>query len=54
MPQLNLDFLDIPVPPTCLWDNLTPQHQQLLIETLGRLMIQAAAPANAPQEPAHD
>jgi hypothetical protein len=54
MPQLNLDFLDIPVPPTCLWDHLPLPHQQLLIETLARLMIKAAASTSAPKEDSHD
>ncbi len=55
MPQLNLNFFDIPLPQTCLWEELNHQQQQLVIETLARLMIKAAvAPGNPQQEPAND
>lgn len=54
MPQLKLHFLDIPVPQTCLWESLDNALKQLVIETLARLMLQAAIPASHPKEPAHD
>jgi hypothetical protein len=54
MPQLKLNFLDIPVPQACLWESLNNQQQQVVIETLARLMLQAAVPANDPKEPAND
>ena len=41
MPQLNLNFLDIPIPETCLWEELDEEHRQLVIETLARLMVKA-------------
>lgn len=53
MPQLNLNFIDIPIPETCLWEELDDQHQQLVIETLARLMLKAIRTGN-PQEPAND
>jgi hypothetical protein len=49
MPQLNLNFLDIPIPETCLWEELSDQHKQLVIETLAHLMLNAVRPGN-PQE----
>jgi hypothetical protein len=54
MPQLKLNFLDIPVPQACLWESLDHAQKQLVIETLARLMLQAAVPANDPREPAND
>jgi hypothetical protein len=53
MPQLNLNFLDIPVPETCLWKELDDEHRQLVIETLARLMLNAARTAT-PRETAND
>jgi hypothetical protein len=41
MPQLNLNFLDIPIPETCLWEELNDEHKQLAIEVLARLMVNA-------------
>jgi hypothetical protein len=54
MPQLNLDFIDIPIPQAYLWESLNNEQQQLIIETLARLMVNAAVPANDPKEPAND
>jgi phenylpyruvate tautomerase PptA (4-oxalocrotonate tautomerase family) len=54
MSQLNLPFLNIPIPQTCLWEELNHQQKQLVVETLARLMIKATAPAGNPQEPAND
>jgi hypothetical protein len=53
MPQLNLSFIDIPVPETCLWEALNDEHKQIVIETLARLMINAARNVN-PLEAAND
>jgi hypothetical protein len=55
MPQLSLHFIDIPIPQQCLWEELHPEQQQLIIETLARLLLKAAAatPA-APKEMLHD
>ena len=54
MPQLNLNFIDIPIPETCLWEELNHQQQQLVIEVLARLMLKAAVQTGHPQEPAND
>jgi hypothetical protein len=53
MPQLNLNFLDIPIPETCLWEELDDEHKQLVIETLARLISNAVRNAN-PLEAAND
>jgi hypothetical protein len=53
MAQLNLNFIDIPIPETCLWEELDGEQKQLVVETLARLMIKAARTGH-PQEPAHD
>jgi len=34
MPQLNLNFNDIPIPETCLWEQLDDQQKRIVIETL--------------------
>jgi hypothetical protein len=54
MPQLNLNFLDIPVPQACLWESLDNKQKQLVIEALARLMSKAAVPVNDPKELAND
>ena len=41
MPQLNLNFNDIPIPKTHLWDEFGDEQKHLLIETLARLLVQA-------------
>lgn len=41
MPQLNLNFNDIPIPETCLWEQLNDQQKRIVIETLARLLVQA-------------
>ena len=53
MPQLNLNFLDIPIPETCLWEELDDEHKKLVIETLARLMVNSVRTGN-PQEAAND
>ena len=56
MSQLKLHFIDIPIPipQTCLWEELNNQQKQLVVETLARLMIKATAPTGNPQEPTND
>ena len=54
MSQLNLPFLDIPIPQTCLWEELNSQQKQLVVETLARLMVKAATRTGGPQEPNND
>ena len=41
MPQLNLNFLEIPVPETCLWEQFDDAQKRIVIETLVRLFVQA-------------
>jgi hypothetical protein len=53
MPQLNLNFTDIPVPETCLWEQFEDQQKRILIEILARLLLKAAQ-ANEPQEKSND
>lgn len=54
--QPYLSFLDLPVPETCIWEQLTMQQKTTVMDTLTRLMIKAAS-ANMPtqqQEQEHD
>jgi hypothetical protein len=41
MPQLNLNFTDIPIPETHLWEPFDDQQKRIVIETLARLLIKA-------------
>lgn len=41
MPQLNLNFNDIPIPETHLWEQFDEDQKQVLIETLVRLLVKA-------------
>lgn len=41
MPQLNLNFTDIPIPETHLWEQLDDERKPIVVETLARLLIQA-------------
>jgi predicted Fe-S protein YdhL (DUF1289 family) len=41
MPQLSLNFIDIPVPETCLWEQFEDEQKRIVIETLARLLVQA-------------
>ena len=43
MPQLNLNFNDIPIPETCLWEQLDDQQKRIVIETLARLLVPATS-----------
>jgi hypothetical protein len=52
MPQLHLSFIDIPVPETCLWEQLDDEYKQIVIETLARLLVQTTRPKQ--QEPTDD
>jgi predicted Fe-S protein YdhL (DUF1289 family) len=42
MPQLNLNFSDIPIPETCLWEQFDDVQKQAVIETLARLLAKAS------------
>lgn len=41
MPQLNLNFIDIPIPETHLWEQFDDEQKQIVIETLARLLVKA-------------
>jgi phenylpyruvate tautomerase PptA (4-oxalocrotonate tautomerase family) len=41
MPQLILNFIDIPIPETCLWEQLDDAQKRIVIETLARLLMKA-------------
>ena len=41
MPQLMLNFTDIPIPDTCLWEQFDDLQKRVVIETLARLLVQA-------------
>ena len=42
MPQLTLNFTDIPIPETPLWAQFDDEQKRIVIETLARLLVQAA------------
>ena len=42
MSQLILNFTDIPIPETCLWEQFNDEQKQIVIESLARLLVQAA------------
>jgi len=52
MPQLNLNFLEIPIPETCLWEQFVDAQKRIVIETLARLLVQATR--NQHQEQTND
>jgi hypothetical protein len=39
MPQLNLNFNDIPIPETHLWEQFDEDQKRVVIETLARLFV---------------
>jgi hypothetical protein len=41
MPQLNLNFHDIPIPETHLWDDFDEDQRHNVIQTLVRLLVKA-------------
>jgi hypothetical protein len=53
MPQLKLNFTDIPIPDTCLWEQFDDEQKRIVIETLARLMTNAAR-AGKHQEQTND
>jgi hypothetical protein len=53
MPQLNLNFTEIPVPETCLWEQFDDEQKRLVVETLARLLTKASR-GDQPQEQSHD
>jgi predicted Fe-S protein YdhL (DUF1289 family) len=53
MPQLNLNFSDIPIPETCLWEQFDDAQKKTVIETLARLLAKATR-ADQSQEQSND
>ena len=49
MPQLNLNFLEIPIPETCLWEQFDDEQKRLVIETLTRLLVKLTRANNQEQ-----
>ena len=39
MPQLNLNFTDLPILETCLWDRFDEEQKRAIVETLARLLV---------------
>jgi hypothetical protein len=50
MPQLNLNFTDIPIPQSHLWEQLDEDQKQIVNETLARLIIKAARANNRKEQ----
>lgn len=44
--QPYLNFLDLPVPETCVWEQLTDSEKALVIQILTRLMVKLASNTN--------
>jgi hypothetical protein len=51
--QRNLNFLDIPIPETQVWETLENEQRALAIEVLARLIAQATYPSQK-EENDHD
>ena len=49
MPQLNLNFNDIPIPETHLWEQFDEDQKRVVIETLVRLLVKATADGHQEQ-----
>ena len=49
MPQLNLNFTDIPIPETRLWEQFDDQQKRTVIENLARLLVKATRDRNQEQ-----
>ncbi len=50
MPQLNLNFIDIPIPETCLWEQFDDEQKRLVIETLTRLLVKLTQTSNQQEQ----
>jgi hypothetical protein len=51
MPQLNLNFSDIPIPETRLWEQFDDVQKQTVIETLARLLAKASREVQTQEQP---
>jgi hypothetical protein len=52
MPQLNLNFTDIPIPETHGWEQVDEPQKRIVIEALARLLANAVRTNHT--EPNHD
>jgi phenylpyruvate tautomerase PptA (4-oxalocrotonate tautomerase family) len=50
MPQLNLNFIEIPIPETCLWEQFDSEQKRLVIETLTRLLVKLTQANNQEEQ----
>jgi hypothetical protein len=41
MPQLNLNFLEIPIPETHLWEQFDEEQKRAVLAILSRLLVKA-------------
>ena len=41
MPQLNLNFHEIPIPETHLWEQFDEEQKRAVLEILSRLLVKA-------------
>jgi len=44
--QLKLNFLDLPLPQTYLWEQLDQEQRTIVIETIARLVAKTAIATN--------
>ena len=51
MPQLNLNFIDFPIPERCLWEQFDDEQKRLVIETLTRLLVKLTQAKNHQEQP---
>ena len=49
MSQLNLNFTDIPISETCLWEQFDDEQKRIVVETLARLLVKATRDKNQEQ-----
>lgn len=54
LPQPYLNFLDLPVPEACLWEQLTDPEKAAVIAIFARLMAKATLASKDNQENEHD
>jgi hypothetical protein len=50
MPQLHLNFTDIPIPETCLWEQFDHDQKRIVVEALARLLLKATRTGRRPEE----
>ena len=46
MSQLNLNFIEIPLPESYLWEQFDDAQKRIVLETLVRLLVQATRENN--------